>query len=143
MAGPSTLSVGHVCPQAAPGGHLGHVVGVGTQDSFESIGLPQQLGHGTWVLSHILGSLALALFIKEPSQVLTKAEFHLQAPQGTVKPIKEREQRRCEEHNVSSFAQEPESHPQLVPYPCFRDPIHSQCPKCGHIHSILNSTQHT
>lgn len=70
MAGPSILWAEIICPQTAPSGHLGHVVSIGTQDSFESIGLPQQFGHGTWVLPHILGSLALALFIKEPSQVL-------------------------------------------------------------------------
>ena len=92
MAGSSTLWVGNICPQAATCEHLGHVIGIGTQDGLESIGLTQQLGHSAGVLPHVLRSLALALLVENPGQVLTQPELHLQAPQGAVKPVQEREQ---------------------------------------------------
>lgn len=95
MVGSSTLWVGNVCPHAAKCGHLCHVVCVGAQDSLESIGLTQQLGHGTGILPHILRSLALALLVEKPGQVLTQPELHLQAPQGAVKPVQEKEQEKC------------------------------------------------
>lgn len=94
VVGSSTLwwGAGNLCPQAATCEHLGHVIGIGAQNGLQSIGLTQQLGHGTRVLSHVLCSLTLALLIEKPGQVLTQAELHLQAPQGTVKPVQEREE---------------------------------------------------
>lgn len=74
-------------PSRATCEHLGHVVGIGAQNGLQPIGLTQQLGHGARVLPHILRFLTPALLIEEPGQVLTKAELHLQAPQGTVKPV--------------------------------------------------------
>lgn len=66
----------HVVHQALD---LGHVVGVGAQDGFESVGLTEQLGHRPRVLSHVLCSLAFALLIEKPGQVLPQPELHLQA----------------------------------------------------------------
>lgn len=68
-------------------GYLCHVVCVGAQDSLDTIGLTQQLGHGPGVLPHILRFLALALLVEKAGQVLSQPEFHLQATQSAVKAV--------------------------------------------------------
>lgn len=68
------------------------MISIGTQDGFEPIGFPKQFGHGSGVFSNISGFLALALLIEELGQVLSQPKLHLQATQGAVKSVQEKEQ---------------------------------------------------